>query len=179
MFTSKAPAAPPSLLSAPSRAFSNAPSPATSPTPPPVSDPPRDEAWVLSNPAVAEDKLHAALTLRALNWLDILQQDQRDPAGKPLYDLDLQVQMFKTISEWLKTSKRTKGKSDDDDAVPGIDQMRQIISEAPSAKKRRGAPPGGWHPKIPAAVEDEDSQLAALVERSLHSRELTESFDVD
>lgn len=103
------------------------------PIPPTPPAPTASVEDVLANPTAAEDRLHAALTVRALKWLEIVEKDDqgRDPiTGKPLVDLDTQVAMFKVISDWLKTSKKTKNSSTDEDSTaPGIEQMRTLVRE--------------------------------------------------
>ena len=137
-----------------------------------------DAAEILTNPSAAEDAIHGALTLRALRWLDLLEKDERDSTGKPIYDLELQVSMFRVISDWLKTSKRTKGQ-DDDQSIPGIDQMRQIISDELDARKaaekaKKASEPDSrqkqkavYATRKPGPVSAaDDSKLDALLERA-------------
>lgn len=135
-----------------------------------------DPQEIITNPSAAEDALHGALTLRALRWLDILERDERDSNGKPVFDLELQVSMFRVISEWLKTSKRTKG-GDQDDSIPGIDQMRQIIKEELDAAKPEPTKRPGAHTspvvdrrykatKPKSVPQHDDSKLDALIERA-------------
>ena len=103
--------------------------------PPPPSGPPEltevNEERVLADPTWAENQLHAALTVRAIKWLEFLKQDenQNPQPGQRLVTLDTQVQMFKVVSDWLKTSKKTKESGAEEDKVPGIELMRQAIRE--------------------------------------------------
>lgn len=85
---------------------------------------------VLANPSLAEDRLHGSLMLRALRWLELLERDDNTPPkpGQRVVGLDTQVDMFKVIAEWLKTSKKTKG-LDDEEGAPGIEQMRELIRQ--------------------------------------------------
>lgn len=99
------------------------------PEPPPFDLPSIED--LLADPSEAEDHLHAHLTLRALKWLALLEAEENSPIqpGQKRVTLETQVDMFKVIAEWLKTSKKTKG-TGEDDTVPGIEQMRAIIAEA-------------------------------------------------
>lgn len=92
---------------------------------------PVTEEKVLEDPTWAENQLHAGLTVRAMKWLEFLKADEtlNPQPGQRLVTLDTQVQMFKVISEWLKTSKRTKEAGALEEGAPGIEMMRQAIRE--------------------------------------------------
>lgn len=98
--------------------------------------PPPTLEEVLADPTKAENTLYAALTVRALKWLEFLEQDEslNPQPGKRLVTLDTQVSMFKVIAEWLKTSKKTKEAGEDEKGAPGIEQMREIIRQELEAK---------------------------------------------
>jgi hypothetical protein len=157
-----------------------------------------DEA--LANPGELEDRLHAALSVRALKWLEYLEAEEQDPArvanGQRAITLDLQVDMFKVIAEWLKTSKKTKNPDKDIDGTPaGIDAMSQAIERAMMAMGARSAPleskndeddevevhqpgiqpvpvatpkkqPSGAQKRRAAREQSEDDELALLLNRA-------------
>lgn len=161
---------------------------------------------VLANPSGIEDRLHAALTVRALKWLDILDRDEEDPAhtptGQRVITLDLQVDMFKVISEWLKTSKKTKSTDKDDTNSPGVEAMQAAIvaalkqmgavdegarsapeaqqnEENPALELQRGArPKSGFARRKAARERDEDEELATLLHRA-RDRSLRQMADAD
>lgn len=144
------------------------------------------EERVLADPTWAENLLHASLTVRSIKWLELLKQDEtlNPQPGQRLVTLDTQVQMFKVISDWLKTSKKTK-EAGDDESVPGIELMRQVIREEmalvkptpkpkpPSDDEDDGDPPrrkvGGFAKGNKAAgakPPEDDRQLSAMVNRA-------------
>lgn len=123
---------------------------------------------VLASPTWAEDQLHASLMLRALRWLALLEQDDNSPPqpGKRVVGLDTQVDMFKVISEWLKTSKKTKGTGEDEKEAPGIEQMREVIrQELEKVPPSNETKPREFRPGVatPDELGDEDDFDAALI----------------
>jgi hypothetical protein len=105
---------------------------------------------VLAAPTWAEDQLHGSLTLRALRWLALLEMDEGTPPqpGKRVVSLETQVDMFKVISDWLKTSKKTKSGGENEEEAPGIEQMREVIRQELEKLEKDAPPP----------VEDEEDE---------------------
>lgn len=116
---------------------------------------------VISAPSWAEDQLHASLTLRALRWLELLEQDDNTPPqpGKRVVGLDTQVEMFKVISDWLKTSKKTKSEGTEEGGAPGIEQMREVIRQ--EMAKLPEKPP----PEVEDDEDEDDDEVDVIAEK--------------
>ena len=95
--------------------------------------PPREpllrEEVSFKNITEAEDRLQNGLMRRALSWLDMLAEGLEDEEGHPReYPLDQQLVVFKTISDWFTRSRRTKGERDGEGDLPGIEELKKIMS---------------------------------------------------
>ena len=109
-----------------------------------------------TSPLTDEAQLRQGLMKRALKWLSILEDKEAHDVDGSVYKVDslqLQVDMFKVLAEFLVKNKRSKDEDEERAMaqVPGVVAMRQVIDAALDAKLGRHQ--GSRKTRVPTAED--------------------------
>jgi len=97
-----------------------------------------------------EQLLREAMNREAIRWISVLDNDQRDAEGNPLFDWKVRKEMFQMAQDWLIRSRKLWPPEDNDAEGEGVTNLRDWMNNPENvAALETMFKARGWLPPIP------------------------------
>ena len=136
----------------------------------PTSSPPADGLNRMST----EERLREAMNREATRWIDVLDSNQRDDQGNPIFDWKTRREMFQMAQDWLIRSRKLWPHQDREEEGEGITNLRDWMNSPENVasletmfKARGWLPPPPKKAGRPNKVEAEHRQKFAAQKQAI------------